>query len=598
VTPKAAEQKMAKDGENMKKKDRSAPRDHRISTRQWLEVLDELNIGAMTVDRRYRIQAINHCAQALIGMRFNEVAHCDCREVFTGVPCMGTCVVESGGRDGYADATVHFFDEEECAYTVTRIATPIFDDNHQVAGCLTILQDHSPISDLIDRLRYEERSLKNILDSLDVAVFTINCGGLITFFNTMAEKISGYDRDEVLGQPCAAIFESEASQDVCLLRDAVADGRSRSVHQGRLIGKFGESVPIRANYMALRNEKGAIVGGLATFQDMTLVHQLNQAIRKRYTFRDMIGKSPPMQRLFDMIPMVADSPATVLIEGPTGTGKDLLARIIHSSSPRKSKPWVKINCAAMPENLLESELFGYAKGAFTGAERDKPGRFQEADGGTIFLDEIGDLPIALQAKLLRVLEDREFYPLGSRKIRKVDVRIISATNQDLRRMAAAGRFREDLFYRLNVVRMELPPLTERREDLPMLIHHVLRKLSAARGLPPPMISEKAMHMLLNYPYPGNVREMENILEHALILCRSAPIEDHHLPDYLYLSFRRSPRKNAVAETADSGRQEREAIAAALEKHNGHRSRAARELGMDRSTLWRKMKRMGFDNLKK
>jgi PAS domain S-box-containing protein len=582
----------------MKKHDRSVARDHRIFTRQWLEVLDELNIGAMIVDRRYRIQAINHCAQALIGMRLNEVAQCDCREVFTGVPCVGTCVVESGGRDGYADATVHFFDEEECAYTVTRIATPIFDDNHQVAGCLTILQDHSPISDLIDRLRYEERRLKNILDSLDVAVFTINCGGLITFFNTMAEKISGYDRDEVLGQPCAAIFESDVSQDVCLLQDAVADGRSRSVHQGRLIGKFGESVPIRANYMALRNEKGTIVGGLATFQDMTLVQQLNQAIRKRYTFQDMIGKSPPMQRLFDMIPMVADSPATVLIEGPTGTGKDLLARIIHSSSPRKNRPWVKINCAAMPENLLESELFGYAKGAFTGAERDKPGRFQEAHGGTIFLDEIADLPLSLQAKLLRVLEDKEFYPLGSRKIQKVDVRIISATNQDLTRMVGTGKFREDLFYRLNVVRMELPPLTERLDDLPLLIHHVLRKLSAARGLPPPMITEKAMQVLLNYAYPGNVREMENILEHALILCRSAPIEDHHLPDYLYLSFRRSPRKNAAAETADSGRQEREAIAAALEKHNGHRSRAARELGMDRSTLWRKMKRMGFDNLKK
>jgi transcriptional regulator with PAS, ATPase and Fis domain len=350
--------------------------------------------------------------------------------------------------------------------------------------------------------------------------------------------------------------------------------------------------------MALRNEKGTIVGGLATFQDMTLVRQLNQAIRKHYTFQDMIGKSPPMQRLFDMIPMVADSPATVLIEGPTGTGKDLLARIIHSSSPRKNRPWVKINCAAMPENLLESELFGYTKGAFTGAERDKPGRFQEAHGGTIFLDEIADLPLSLQAKLLRVLEDKEFYPLGSRKIQKVDVRIISATNQDLTRMVGTGKFREDLFYRLNVVRMELPPLTERLDDLPLLIHHVLRKLSAARGLPPPMITEKAMQVLLNYAYPGNVREMENILEHALILCRNAPIEDHHLPDYLYLSFRRSPRKNAVAETADSGRQEREAIAAALEKHNGHRSRAARELGMDRSTLWRKMKRMGFDNLKK
>jgi PAS domain S-box-containing protein len=572
---------------------RPAARDQRISTQQWLEVLDELNIGAMTVDRRYRIQAINHCAQALIGLRRNEVVHHDCREVFTGVPCMGACVLDSQGQDGYADATVHFFDEEECEYTVTRIATPIFDDRHNVAGCLTILQDHSPISDLIDRLRYEERSLKNILDSLDIAVFTINCGGLLTFFNTMAEKISGYDRNAVLGKPCSAIFESDDAQDVCLLRDTVADGRSRIVHQGRLIGKFDESVPIRTNYMALRNEKGTIVGGLATFQDLTLVRQFNQAVRKRYTFQDMIGKSPPMQRLFDMIPMVADSQAAVLIEGPTGTGKDLLARIIHSTSPRRDKPWVKINCAAMPENLLESELFGYARGAFTGAERDKPGRFQEADGGTIFLDEIGDLPLALQAKLLRVLEDKEFYPLGSRKIQKVDVRIISATNRNLGQMVAAGRFREDLFYRLHVVRLELPPLTERRDDLPLLIRHILRKLSAARALPPPVISEKAMQVLLNYPYPGNVREMENILEHALILCRKGPIEDGHLPDYLGLPLQRGRMDNGTVEHVAAVRNEREAIAAALEKHNGHRGRTARALGMERTTLWRKMKRLGL-----
>jgi PAS domain S-box-containing protein len=579
----------------MKKSNRSAAQDRRISTRQWLEVLDELNIGAMTVNRQYRIQAINHCAQALIGMRLNEVVQRDCREIFTGVPCMGVCVVENEGPNGYADSTVHFFDEEECEYTITRIATPIYDDSHKVAGCLTILQDHSPISDLIDRLRHEERSLKNILDSLDVAVFTINRGGLLTFFNTMAEKISGYHRDEVLGKPCAAIFENDTTRDVCLLQDAVADGCSRSVHRGRLIGKFGESVPIRANYMALRNEKGSIVGGLATFQDMTLVQQLNQAIRKRYTFHDMVGKSPPMQRLFDMIPMVAESPATILIEGPTGTGKDLIARIIHSSSPRKNKSWVKINCAAMPENLLESELFGYARGAFTGAERDKPGRFQEADGGTIFLDEIGDLPLALQAKLLRVLEDKEFYPLGGRKIQKVDVRIISATNRDLGHMVDTGLFRKDLFYRLNVVRMELPPLTERRDDLPLLIHHVLRKLSAARALPPPTISEKAMQVLLNYPYPGNVREMENILEHAMILSRNDPIEDHHLPGYLYLSFRREPRNHTTAEPAGTGQQEREAIATALDKHKGHRGRTARALGIDRTTLWRKMKRLGLDD---
>ena len=564
-----------------------------IFCRQWLDVLDELNIGAMTVGLDRRIRAINHCAQALIGLRTNDVVQRDCREVFTGVPCMVACVLKSGSGSQYGDSTVQFYDEEDQAYTVTRIATPIFDSEDRIAGCLTILQDHSPISDLIDRLRYEERSLKNILDSLDIGVFTINVGGLVTFFNTKAEKLSGYDRDEVLGLPCTKIFEGDASQDVCLLKEAVTGGRAPGVHQGRLIDKFGDSVPIRASYMALRNEKGGIVGGLATFQDLTLVHQLNQAIHKRYTFHDMIGKSPRMQRLFAMIPMVAESPASVLIEGPTGTGKDLLAKIIHAASPRKKESWVKINCAAVPENLLESELFGYTKGAFTGAVRDKPGRFQEAHRGTIFLDEIGDLPLALQAKLLRVLEDKEFYPLGSRRIQKVDVRILAATNRNLEQLVRNGQFREDLFYRLNVVRMELPPLAERRDDLPLLLRHVLRKLSAARAMAPPAVDGQAMQVLLNYAYPGNVREMENILEHALILCRQEPIEARHLPDYLRAASESEPDNQTIMPPTSAELQERQAIIDALAEHKGHRSRTAAALGMDRTTLWRKMKRLGL-----
>jgi transcriptional regulator with PAS, ATPase and Fis domain len=357
-----------------------------------------------------------------------------------------------------------------------------------------------------------------------------------------------------------------------------------------MIDKEGGVIPIRANYMALRNEKGIIVGGLATIQDLTLVHQLKQAIQDRYTCFDMIGKSPPMQKLFEMIPVVAASDATVLIEGATGTGKDLLAKILHSNSPRAHKPMIKINCAAIPESLLESEFFGYVRGAFTGADCDKPGRFQEADGSTIFLDEIGDLPLSLQAKLLRVLEDKEFYPLGSRRTKKVDVRIISATNRGLEHLVRTRQFREDLFYRLNVVRMELTPLSERRDDLPLLIRHTLRKLCAARAVTPPAVSEGALQVLLNYTYPGNVREMENIIEHALILCQREPLQDYHLPDYV-----RTPSENTpVTEAADRwnrhSEEERRRIRTALERFNGHRGKTARALGMERTTLWRKMKR--------
>ena len=379
------------------------------------------------------------------------------------------------------------------------------------------------------------------------------------------------------------------------MKESIANGSSRSSRHGRMTTKNGETIPIRANYLALRNEKGTIIGGLATFHDLTLVRQLDQAIRERYTFQDMIGKDPAMQRIFETVGVVAATDATILIEGATGTGKDLLAKVIHSVSRRAHHPFVKVNCAAIPDNLLESEMFGYVKGAFTGAERDKPGRFNEADGGTIFLDEIGDLPLVLQAKLLRVLEDREFYPLGSRHTQKVDVRIISASNRNLETMVAERLFREDLFYRLNVFRIEVPDLKDRSNDLPLLIHHILRKMAAIRDNRHVGISEDAMQILLNYSFPGNVRELENILEHALIICREGSIEPRHLPDYL-----RHRRPNSLKDrVSDSpveeatGLGEREHLLAVLRKHGWNRSKAAGELGIDRTTLWRKIKKLGL-----
>jgi transcriptional regulator with PAS, ATPase and Fis domain len=275
----------------------------------------------------------------------------------------------------------------------------------------------------------------------------------------------------------------------------------------------------------------------------------------------------------------------VLIEGPTGTGKDVLAKVIHAASRRSEKPLVKVNCAAIPDTLLESEMFGYVKGAFTGAVQDRTGRFQAADGGTIFLDEIGDLPLALQAKLLRVIEEKEFFRLGTSQTTKVDVRIISASNQRLEQLVARKRFREDLYYRLNVFRIELPSLKDRPSDLPLLVGHILRRLCTSKGIVPPEISENAMQVLLNYTYPGNIRELENILEHALILCPESMLRRKHLPDYLR---QRPPSSTRPGKTDASGSSERTRILAALRRHNGNRTLAARSLGMDRSTLWRKM----------
>ncbi len=569
--------------------------DATIRCDQWLMLLDELNIGAFTVNFDHQISSINYSAQALMGLKENEVIGRDCREVFTGVPCMVNCAIAYGDDPVTDEPDVEFLNESETKHLLTRLATPIYGAQRNVIGCLTILQDHSPIADLINRIHYEERSLKLILNNLDVGVFTVNRGGYLTFFNREAEKISGFDRRQVIGKPCSAIFEGVAAHDLCLLKESIADGASRNSRQGLMATKNGETIPVRAKYMALRNEKGTIVGGLATFHDLTLVRQLDQVIRERYTFQDMIGRDPAMQRIFETVGVVAATAATILIEGSTGTGKDLLAKVIHSVSPRAHKPFVKVNCAAIPDNLLESEMFGYVKGAFTGAERDKPGRFNEADGGTIFLDEIGDLPIALQAKLLRVLEDREFYPLGSRHTQKVDVRIISASNRNLEVLVANRQFREDLFYRLNVFRIVVPDLKDRFNDLPLLVHHILRKLAAIQDNRHVGISEAAMQILLNYSYPGNVRELENILEHALIICRDDTIEPGHLPDYLLhrRSDRLKGRCSDLPADEKAGLSERERLLAALRKHGWNRSKTAGELGIDRTTLWRKIKKLGL-----
>jgi PAS domain S-box-containing protein len=569
--------------------------DATIRCDQWLMLLDELNIGAFTVNFDHQISSINYSAQALMGLKENEVIGRDCREVFTGVPCMVNCAIAYGDDPVTDEPDVEFLNESETKHLLTRLATPIYGAQRNVIGCLTILQDHSPIADLINRIHYEERSLKLILNNLDVGVFTVNRGGYMTFFNREAEKISGFDRRQVIGKPCSAIFEGVAAHDLCLLKESIADGTSRNSRQGLMATKNGETIPVRAKYMALRNEKGTIVGGLATFHDLTLVRQLDQAIRERYTFQDMIGRDPAMQRIFETVGVVAATAATILIEGSTGTGKDLLAKVIHSVSPRAHEPFVKVNCAAIPDNLLESEMFGYVKGAFTGAERDKPGRFNEADGGTIFLDEIGDLPIALQAKLLRVLEDREFYPLGSRHTQKVDVRIISASNRNLEVLVANRQFREDLFYRLNVFRIVVPDLKDRFNDLPLLVHHILRKLAAIQDNRHVGISEAAMQILLNYSYPGNVRELENILEHALIICRDDTIEPGHLPDYLLhrRSDRLKDRCSDLPADEKAGLSERERLLAALRKHGWNRSKTAGELGIDRTTLWRKIKKLGL-----
>jgi transcriptional regulator with PAS, ATPase and Fis domain len=336
----------------------------------------------------------------------------------------------------------------------------------------------------------------------------------------------------------------------------------------------------------LKDDNNKVIGGVETFQDLSQVEQLRKELQSSHTFEDIVGRSPAMMRLFEMLPLIAESSSTVLIEGPSGTGKELFARAIHNLSPRRKKRFVAVNCAALPDTLLESEFFGHKAGAFTDARRDKVGRFMLADGGTIFLDEIGDISPALQVRLLRVLQERTVEPLGATEPVKVDVRVIAATNKDLTKLVEDGKFREDLYYRIRVVRLGLPGLKERREDIPLLVDHLLAKFNRLQGKAITGVSIEAMAQLMEYDFPGNVRELENIIEQAFVLCRGEIIELHHLPPELRPAVESSDGK---AGPMSLEAMEKSLIAETLRRYAGNRKSAARVLGINTSTLYRKIK---------
>ena len=564
-----------------------------LKYRQLGDMFDTFAMGVMVIGPDRKIISLNHSAELITGYNESDLRGHYCSKLLLEPFCGGQCqyldAMESGRQAGSVDFEVS--DRSRGKHNITRMVSPIYGPDQTPLGCVEVLQDHTVFKDLLERVRHDDRRLKIILDNLDIGVLTVDRGGHITFFNSRAETITGFNRGDVLGKSCRMVFGESPSNDLLLFEETIADGQARSTPEGEIKTRDGQVIPTRANYMALKNEDGRIVGGLATISDLSLKYQFNSEIKGRYTFYDMVGKDPAIQKIFEIVPVAASSDATILIEGPTGTGKDILAKVIHHASQRAKKTLVKVNCAALPDNLLESEMFGYVKGAFTGADNDKPGRFQEADGGTIFLDEIGDLPLSLQAKLLRVLEDKEFYPLGSRKTTKVDVRIISATNQNLERLVKEKRFREDLFYRLNVMRLDLPPLKARRGDIPLLISHILKRLCATRDTMVEKISNDAMEVLLNYDYPGNIRELENIIEHTLIVCQGKIIERNHLPLSLQGGISPPlPEDEQRPFDKEIEFSEKARIIDTLRKYNWNKGKTASALDINRSTLWRKMKK--------
>ncbi len=448
---------------------------------------------------------------------------------------------------------------------------------------------------MIDQLCKDPNFLMNVFETMRDGLMIVDKDGKILLFNRGAEEITGYRREEIVGQPCTIL-----DSDTCVILTDEGKQKSCSIFKTgsienkkcRIRSCDGRSVYLQKNATVLRNDAGEMIGAVESMTDITSLYmkemeleELKQELRQEYWFMGLLGKSEPMRSLYEQIRNAAGSEAPVLICGESGTGKNLVANAIHTLSRRKEGPFVSMNCASLNEHLLESELFGHKKGSFTGAISDRTGRFEAAHNGTIFLDEIGDMPLIMQAKLLRVIEEKVVERVGENRPIPVNIRLISATNKDLYKDVSQLRFREDLLYRVNSIFIKTPPLRERVEDIPILAFHYLKKISHVNNKDIRRISPEAMGAIENYNWPGNVRQLINALEHSSITCKSDTVEITDLPDYVF-------QENSV----DGNEQQfnREKLRSALALYKGNRTLTARHLGISRVTLWKKLKELNID----
>lgn len=449
--------------------------------------------------------------------------------------------------------------------------------------------------DMIDKLLKNPQFLPEMFETMrDGLMVTDNLGNIV-LFNRAAEEITGYKKEEVIGKKCT-LFDC----DTCIFSEK--DGKPRDIElekfgavynkECRIKTGDGRSVQLLKNVHTIRDDSDQVIGRVESMTDITSLYNkemelqgLKQELRQEYWFMGLLGKSVPMQRLYEHIRNAATSEAPVLIYGESGAGKNLVAHALHKLSRRKEGPFVQMNCAALNEQLLESELFGHKKGAFTGAISDRIGRFEAAHDGSIFLDEIGDMPMSMQVKLLRVLEEKVVERVGDHKPIPVNIRLISATNKDLNSLIQSGKFREDLLYRINSIAIKVPPLRDRSDDIPLIAFHYLKKISSVNNKEIRSISPPAMEILINFPWPGNVRRLINALEHSAVTCKTDTIEATDLPDYLTYEKK--------AETGET-RIDPEKIRATLALYKGNKTLAAKDLGISRVTLWKKLKTLGLE----
>ncbi len=552
------------------------------STLRYELILAAVADGVFTVDPEGKITSFNKAAEKITGYEEKEVLGRKCSEILLTSKNVHSCPLTTCMKEKISiiDKELFIIGKDGYSIPVSVSAAPFVGHYGDILGGVQSFRNNT------NRL---QKAL--ILDSVADGVFTVDRDWRITSFNLSAELITGWTRESAIGQFCSDVFCSSNCGKTCAIAESLYTGLPVANRTITIKNRQGNKVSVSISAAPLVDHDGNVLGGVETFRDLSVEMSLRQQLMKKYTFEEIISKSPSMQRIFQIMPEISKSESNVLILGESGTGKELVASAIFHASARNDKAFVVVNCGALPDTLLESELFGYKAGAFTDARKDKIGRFAAAEGGTIFLDEIGDIPHSLQVKLLRVLQQKVYEPLGSNTPVKADVRIIAATNKDLLELVKRGEFRDDLYYRLNVVNIQLPPLRERLEDIPLLIEHFVKKFRAEKQKDIVGVSDKVITLLMKYNYPGNIRELENIIEYGFILCPGGFIQLEHLPEIFGSQDSQldSPLLSAY-EGMSLEKLEKSAIQLSLQRNKWKKMLTCKELGISKDTLRRKIEK--------
>ncbi len=558
--------------------------------------------GIIAIDSSGKIIALNDSAEKITGYNEDEFLSKKISDVINEEKDKRIIFSTIYENNSFSNISLGLLCAGEKKRNVLASLTPLEQPNGGITGAIIVFHDSEEISLLFNHLSEKTKELNsksNLLETIfncrQEGIFSINKNWEITSFNKKAIDLTGYTLNEVIGKKCWEIFKTKNCHNGCHMASTIKSAETKSIEELYITNKENKKIPVRVSTSPIYDSDRNQVGAIETIQDMSELFNLTSHIEKQFKFNSLVGKSKAMKHAYSLIETVIENDNTVLISGESGTGKDIIARSIHLNSERKVQPFLIINCNALPEDLLERELFGYEKGAFERAYISKPGKFELAKNGTIFLDEIDELSTSLQIKLLSVLEHRAFERIGGTETLNLNARIIAAASKNLEEEVQAGRFREDFFYRINIINIALPPLRKRMEDLPSLVNYFLENLSNKLKRDPKNISPSVFRILRNYNWPGNIRELENVLEHAFIMSNGSLIEPEHMPERLWPLLNKPSAKKEDDEEYTLKSAEKLIIIKNLRKFKGHRGKTAKALGIDRTSLWRKMKKYNLLN---